>query len=145
MPAIDINTLDAVTLDAIKSYPRFAEQRRIDPKLKRQWVRALCSGKYPQGSAFLRKVLDGVETFCCLGVLADIGIRGRWDDDALRTLTGRYRYNGLLTRIDTTRAMGSAAAERTLGLTRETRELLAHLNDRGWSFEMIAAWIEHWL
>ena len=38
--------------------------------LQTKWVEALESGKFKQGTGFLcqRKVVDGEEEFCCLGV-----------------------------------------------------------------------------
>ena len=40
----------------------------MDPKIKKQWVKALRSGKYRQG----REVLKDNSRFCCLGVLCDL-------------------------------------------------------------------------
>jgi hypothetical protein len=37
----------------------------MDKKLKEKWVKALCSGKYPQGSGHLQHA----GRYCCLGVL----------------------------------------------------------------------------
>ena len=37
-----------------------------------KWVDALRSGEYTQGQSCLRKTVEGVSTFCCLGVACDI-------------------------------------------------------------------------
>lgn len=41
----------------------------MNPEIKREWVEALRSGKYKQGSGRLR---DDTDRYCCLGVLCDI-------------------------------------------------------------------------
>lgn len=42
---------------------------KMDPKLKAEWVEALRSGEYKQGSGALLSQDGG---YCCLGVLAEI-------------------------------------------------------------------------
>lgn len=44
-------------------------KQKIDPELKRKWVEALRSGKYPQGYTRL-KTGDG--RYCCLGLLTEL-------------------------------------------------------------------------
>lgn len=52
---------------------------RLDPEIKASWVKALRSGEYKQGKRALCKVnSDGVESFCCLGVLANEEIDAYW-------------------------------------------------------------------
>lgn len=51
----------------------------MNTEIKKKWVTALRSGKYPQGSrGQLRKdiLTDGVDVshFCCLGVLCDLAV-----------------------------------------------------------------------
>ena len=46
-----------------------------------KWVDALRSGKYVQGQSCLRKTVEGVSTFCCLGVACDVyraEVGGHW-------------------------------------------------------------------
>lgn len=43
----------------------------MNPTIKKEWVAALRSGEYEQGTGYLR---SGNE-FCCLGVLCDIALR----------------------------------------------------------------------
>lgn len=45
------------------------EYAKMDPKMKRRWIRALRSGKYKQGHDRLRTEDN---RFCCLGVVCDI-------------------------------------------------------------------------
>ena len=57
----------------------------MNAEVKQQWVEALRSGKYQQGTAALRKHKDGQDQYCCLGVLCDLYTKafpdaaGRWD------------------------------------------------------------------
>jgi hypothetical protein len=46
----------------------------MDAQLKKQWLEALRSGKYDQGTGQLR---DG-NCFCCLGILCDIFSPSGW-------------------------------------------------------------------
>lgn len=52
---------------------------KMDPAVKAQWLTALRSGEYQQGRGYLRRN----DTFCCIGVLADLAIKagiGEWMD-----------------------------------------------------------------
>lgn len=42
----------------------------LKPDVKRLWIEALRSGRYPQGRSFLNR--DG--RFCCLGVLCELAV-----------------------------------------------------------------------
>ncbi len=50
----------------------------MDPTLKANWTAALRSGKYKQGKDTLRRG----DTFCCLGVLADL-LGAEWKADPI--------------------------------------------------------------
>jgi hypothetical protein len=43
-----------------------------------KWLAALRSGKYEQGTSFLRYQFEGGEKHCCLGVLCDIADGVEW-------------------------------------------------------------------
>lgn len=49
----------------------------MNPAIKAQWVAALRSGEYVQGTGKLRKRTGYNETdqFCCLGVLCDLAVK----------------------------------------------------------------------
>jgi hypothetical protein len=53
---------------------------KMNKKIKKQWVAALCSGDYAQGTESLcRQDYNSEEYhFCCLGVLCDISNPSRW-------------------------------------------------------------------
>ena len=44
-------------------------------ELKKEWIAALRSGKYAQRTEFLHTKIDGVDKFCCLGVLCDLAVK----------------------------------------------------------------------
>ena len=47
----------------------------MNPEVKAKWVAALRSGEYEQGTEMLR---PGENTYCCLGVLADVVDPNGW-------------------------------------------------------------------
>jgi hypothetical protein len=97
----------------------------MDQLIKKQWVEALRSGKYPQG----RRYLKGETGFCCLGVLADVIDPEGWSC-----------FN---THIDLNlwRGSGSSIPEDILGIRIQDR--LVDLNDKErLPFPLIADWIE---
>lgn len=62
------NGLAVVSIEGVGQYYT-SEIRRIDPVVKAEWIKALLSGDYKQGTGTLRDEADG---FCCLGVYCDI-------------------------------------------------------------------------
>lgn len=53
---------------------------KLDPKKKKQWIDALRSGEYEQGTgALCEKLKDGTYQFCCLGVYANEFISEPWE------------------------------------------------------------------
>lgn len=40
--------------------------------IKERWIAALESGEYEQGRGYLKTSAEGVDKFCCLGVLCDL-------------------------------------------------------------------------
>lgn len=109
-------------------------------ELKRKWVAALCSGKYKQGSGYLRQVDEQTEQlqYCCLGVLADVMGREwengtRWSD-SISNLVGEGEN-----RDDT----GTRDRELNELLGYDTVSTLAWMNDDDHkSFNDIAKYIE---
>lgn len=94
----------------------------MNASFKKRWVKALLSGKYKQGQGYLRQYNPETDElrFCCLGVLRDI-------------ITPSSRA---------TTPMMSKFHTKQCGLSSDAQETLADLNDDGWSFKRIAAWIE---
>lgn len=133
--------------------------RYLDADLKQQWVDALRSGEYKQGMEGNLRSKD--DEFCCLGILCDLIPGVEWDD------LGPGAYSAVVTwqheepaRRNSALVPDSLAAQ--LGLSREYRgdepicngdhcdygrytqvqRHLAAMNDRGYSFDEIAGWIE---
>lgn len=114
-------------------------------KVMKQWVKALRSGKYKQGTG----LLNGPEGFCCLGVLCDISKRGKWLKDYYcganaYLLKGETQIYGLPAKV-----MEWAGMEKTNGGEEFFRCEISHrqknligLNDSGKSFKEIAKIIE---
>lgn len=95
---------------------------KMNKEIKEQWVAALRSGDYAQGSESLcRQDYNSEEYhFCCLGVLCDISNPSRWHGDDMPT-------RGFL---------------ESLGISWNTAETLAFMNDGGLPFSEIATYIE---
>jgi hypothetical protein len=44
----------------------------VNEDVKNQWVDALRSGRYRQGTQYLHRIVDGEPYYCCLGVLCSL-------------------------------------------------------------------------
>jgi hypothetical protein len=96
----------------------------MDSDLKAQWIEALRSGDYTQGQYCLRRVWQATpDSFCCLGVLADIVDPEGWS---------------LLHWRDT--PIHSKLPDKILDF--DVQGKLVNLNDIGKDFDEIANWIE---
>ncbi|MEB3367382.1 hypothetical protein [Saccharopolyspora mangrovi] len=92
----------------------------MDQEVKERWISALESGQYEPGFGALRKVVDGRETHCCLGVLADLLDPEGWGN--------RGSYGQIFHRCDNSMWIDDALAE-SIELDRSDQEYLASLND----------------
>ena len=101
----------------------------MDQEIKTQWLDALRSGEYAQATGVLRTWNDG---YCCLGVLCDIVDANSWSDDSD---TDRYYYK-------TNDTLPPASILQQVGLSMDTADELANMNDHGQSFYAIADYIE---
>ena len=99
--------------------------------IRDHWVQALRSGDYKQSQWKLR---DG-DTFCCLGVLCDLGNGGgSWDGN-------EYLLGG-----ETNDTVLPGPILKHCGLTENDTDALMALNDEdGQDFNQIANYIETWL
>lgn len=119
--------------------------KKMNPKVKAKWVKALRSGEYVQGKGGLCIPGKKHDTFCCLGVLTDLAVRAKvtqWAPDVPSgALPGQSYYNA----ADLPDAVAAWA-----GLDRTVPIINPHLNlnaidandDRAYSFEEIADLIE---
>jgi hypothetical protein len=88
----------------------------MNKAIKNKWVKALRSGKYKQAEGTLYN--KDKDSFCCLGVLKDL--QG-----------GQRKYSASL-----------LGCKYSCGINKKTMRCLAEKNDNGWSFKLIANWIE---
>jgi hypothetical protein len=113
----------------------------MSPELKAKWLEALRSGKYKQGTGYLRTFAD---EFCCLGVLADINGE-QWQRPGKKT--GRTEYF-LVDSSDKIlpEKFGSLGPKYDKEIKPDYRAKLMMMNDwalgGGNSFDDIADWIE---
>jgi hypothetical protein len=103
----------------------------MDAEIKTKWVKALRSGKYKQGSNYLRRGND----FCCLGVLCDIVEPDAWRP-ASESDHGVFCHNGGI------QILSSEMRERVGGMLPIVTEPLMEMNDSGTPFPEIADYIE---
>ena len=99
-------------------------------KLKKEWIKALKSGEYVQGvgSLWNRKQ----NNYCCLGILGKVcGVTG---------LSGNLKYEFLDSANLNLKGLSKIPKE--LQGTGGVAEVLAHMNDTGYTFEEIAQYIE---
>lgn len=135
----------------------------MNPEIKTQWVAALRSGEYRQGTGELHALHeDGSESFCCLGVLCDLAVKAHvipeptYREFSGAPRRGNYRYGDsndetkfgelpetVMTWAEIETLMGSEIEQKSLG--HFGYENLAAANDDGMSFEGIAGAIEEWL
>ena len=107
----------------------------LSPKKARsEWVKALRSGKYRQGTHVLRSPVD--ETCCCLGVACDL--YEDLEDNPMAKWEARsgWMFLGHISTLPN-------QVGRWLGITRPSfSEHLSAMNDSGKTFEKIADHIE---
>ena len=109
------------------------DQSKMDPELKRRWLKALRGGRYEQAQFTLRDYDGNGYSHCCLGVLLDVVDPGGWRNER----GGHHRLGGRSSR-------GREAfigAPGKFGLGRK-QNVLAKMNDEGHSFIDIADWID---
>lgn len=123
------------------------------PEIKQQWLDRLRSTRYLQGKGNLKRVVDGQEFHCCLGVLCEIAKEAGLvserkhgsPDDALITfydIRGGVQYEDFLPTVVVQWAglgAGNPVTSIPLG---EHMATLSWLNDNGRTFREIADIIE---
>ena len=108
----------------------------IDPDVKERWVKALRSGKYEQGRGGLCTIDEnGVQCFCCHGVLADMEISEPWVYS---------EHESFVMEKDGSSHVLSEAYQARIGMDVRVHNLLAQGNDDGIDFPTIARAIERY-
>lgn len=120
---------------------------KMRPRVKRAWIRALLSKKYPQG----RNALRSEGEYCCMGVLCDLYRKstgkGRWikkvgSGDAFKIGT-HSRTGTLPTVVSNWAGLRGDCDPKLTDKGRPWTQTASGLNDdRRYSFEKIAALIE---
>lgn len=111
--------------------------KKIDPKVKRKWVKALRSGRYKQGQKRLRLDDSKKTTYCCIGVLLKT-MRAKWNGD----YADFVKVNGEGVEIKSYDQPPFDFWE-ALGSNHRVGDRLVRLNDiEGWDFKQIADWVE---
>ncbi len=101
-------------------------------KVRDDWVAELRNGRRHQGRGRLRQDAVTVTFWCCLGVLADILARDRW----------QCSPTGGDWSVDGNSAYLSDELLARAGLSDWQQRMLARMNDDGFTFEELASLIE---
>lgn len=114
----------------------------MDKNLKRRWIRALRSGKYPKGKGALHTLgaTRKEDTFCCLGVLAQLAVKDgiikpKIVEDEKVARYGRTDREGAFLPAKICKWAG--IPRRSLGKIADPQYLLADQNDHSDSFEEV--------
>jgi hypothetical protein len=120
--------------------------QKLPPEIKSNWLTALRSGNYKQGSGYLHTESDH---YCCLGVLCEVmGLKGEFVPGSEKRLKGHYVYDGSYPGAlpQSVRDVTGLDDFGTLPTTVRYRDTncndLANLNDNGATFLEIAGIIE---
>lgn len=108
------------------------------PLIKR-WVESLLNGTYEQGIGRL----NNENKFCCLGVLCDLVDPKTWVDSSSNMLCGLQKPKSFRVR-DGGHYLTSEQCEE-FGITYTESTILAEMNDKRNSFEVIAQWITDYI
>jgi|NOAtaT_7_FD_contig_51_3539868_length_6068_multi_5_in_0_out_0_5 hypothetical protein len=111
---------------------------KMNKETKEKWVAALRSGDYAQGEGSLccQDYNPKEYHFCCLGVLCDISNPNRWHHE--ETSDSQYWFENDIYKDD----MPTEDFLESLGISWDTAETLASMNDGGLPFSEIATYIE---
>lgn len=111
----------------------------MNPEIKQKWLEALRSGDYEQGKSYLHRIdEEGVDRYCCLGVLCNVlGVeRELVGPNEEMSRQAHYTYDGRF-------GLPSANVEVDTGIDSSVCLQLAKLNDeQSASFDEIADYIE---
>lgn len=107
---------------------------KMDQEFKARWVAALRSGEYKQGYGRMRTG----NRFCCLGVVCDLVDPSRWEEGD----RGRHLYADLSPHKLGWEGYPPKETAASVGLSLRHMQDLAKMNDREFSFEEIADYIE---
>jgi len=120
---------------------------KMNKRIKERWLKALRSGKYPQGRNRLRQD----NKYCCLGVLCEIAAQSKIKGEPVTSIE-TFKSNDIsIYYYDKERHYLPWSVVRWAGLPEQKPTVkvdgdgmadLAYLNDKGYTFEQIADLIE---
>lgn len=123
---------------------------KLNPRVKRLWLRALRSGRYRKATVWLCRRPTKTQPdygFCCLGVLVDVAVLDGADVEWVAPGSPAYDRRGM--RAVSTASPGDWNSSLTpnvviawANLDRAAQKVLTRLNDHGRSHLQIADWIE---
>jgi hypothetical protein len=109
----------------------------MDQQIKKQWVEALRSGKYKQGTGHLRTG----DNYCCLGVLCDLNEYTNWTP--VCEMADEIVYELQPDKNELT-YWPSGYIRDWAGISKDNEDHLIHLNDTlECNFNQIADYIEN--
>lgn len=127
----------------------------MNPEIKTKWVAALRSGEYRQGRNVLKQRHGDKDTpqYCCLGVLCEIAIaegvkvevgsvEGNAHGTEVITYDGAYELPPDSVWLWAGMSDNNPSVDYSTEDDEEVSNVVAELNDDGYSFEQIAEWIE---
>jgi len=118
----------------------------MNKEIAKKWTKRLRSGKYEQGKSNLHKVVNGIDKFCCLGVLCEIAVEEGIIPPPILEDNLYYVYQGhssaLPKQVSEWAGISTASGISTAyGATKDNT--LTELNDNGgYTFSQIADVIE---
>ena len=123
--------------------------KKMNPKIKTKWLKALRSNEYDQGIARLLRVVHLEEEerheFCCLGVLCDLYARETKGKAGFVFETEDYSTIGVFydTKKDCSTNNLTSEIRKWANLSDKDEIKLMNLNDQEeYSFKQIADWIK---
>lgn len=119
----------------------------MDQRVKKKWLEALRSGKYPQGRSVLRNT---GEQFCCLGVLCELAVeagvatveRPRDENAYVYSSAGDRQCGVLPAGVSAWAGLNAGNPLVSIKEGPDNLRTLSALNDGGTTFGQIANYIE---
>lgn len=123
----------------------------MQPQIKKEWIAALRSGDYKQGTGFLHTydIFFKIDNeFCCLGVLCELAVQHGIISKGRNTASGKVLYGSNDTVLPIRVREWANLNSRTPSVPSESNineVALAELNDNNSSFDELADLIEEYL
>lgn len=156
-PYVGVMTLGEAKAEARKYIEPITENGPMDPKFKEKWLRALHSGRFGQGEGSLKQPAPKGNrrkyVHCCLGVLSETDPKVK-EVSGVVTCMFEYPLKDVLAEWEAgyhaenyrdSAMVPANFAEPRYGLSEDTLDAFAGLNDSGATFDTIGDLIEEYL